>query len=90
MNRCTSNKAKKERFSLAEHAYEYKAHNHVMKNTCKSRQKLKRNANGVDEFSKIGETNIAHKTHKDQQKQSLSEELVEVSENKACKATGMH
>ena len=51
-----------------------------MKNTCKSRQKLKRNANGVEEFSKIGETNMVHETHKHQQTQSLEEELVKVSE----------
>lgn len=42
------NKARKDRFSLSEHACDYKAHNHVMKNTCKSRQKLKRNANRVE------------------------------------------
>lgn len=77
--RFPSNKARKDKFSLSEHAFEYKAPNHVMKNTCKSRQKLKRNANGVEEFSKIGETNMVHKTHKHQQEQSLSEELVEVS-----------
>ena len=38
-----------------------------------------RKSSRTSTFSKIGETNMVHKTHKHRQKQSLSEKLVEVS-----------
>lgn len=38
-----------------------------------------RKSSRTSTFSKIDETNVLHKTHKHGQKQSLSEELVEVS-----------